>query len=141
MPNDEYFECVRRTSEAADTRFWRSLSVEQQLEWTLVFLEYPPRFLGVIGMLATSDAYKHGKPTTHSIWQATASRYTELRIQPLLYAYIRSRIARELDYSDWRIVRTWLDHGHRLSIIVEACEQNDARWSRSVRLEHEQRAR
>lgn len=140
MPNDEYFESVRRTSHNEDTRFWRSLSIEQQREWTLVFLEYPPRFLGVIGMLATSAGYQAGKPSTHSIWQAAASRYTELRIQPLLYAFIRSRITRELTESDWRKVRSWLDDGQRLSVIVQACSLNDSRWDRSVRLEHDQRA-
>jgi hypothetical protein len=114
MPNDEYFEAQRPD--------WGTISAEESLAWTLVFLDYPPRFLGVIGMLATQDGYRHGKPARNRVWNATALQLSAIGINPYLYALVRSKVSRTLETSDWRRVHRDIDRGKRVSTICQEIE-------------------
>ena len=118
MPNDEYFE---------SRSFWRLMPIHEQLSWTQVFLDYPPRFLGVIGMLATQAQLGTGKPTKHSSWVREAEAFSRVGFSPLLYAYVRERTkleSRPLDAHTWEVLPRALSEGWRLSKAVDLLNES-----------------
>ncbi len=113
MPNDEYFEA---------RSIWGLMPIQEQLSWTQVFLDYPPRFLGVIGMLATQAQFGNGKPTIHSSWIREAESFSQAGFSPLLYAFVRERTkveARPLNVLTWEVLPRALSEGWRLSKAVD----------------------
>ena len=122
MPNDEYFEARLYVRNQDTQPTWAGVTTELALEWTLVFLDYPPRFLGVIGMLATHDGYRKGRPARNSTWISKALRLSDIGVTPYMYALFRSHVSRKMKFSDWRDVMRQINAGQRISVICRNLE-------------------
>lgn len=109
MPNDEYFEA-------------RNFDM---LAWTQVFLDYPPQFLGVIGMLATQAGFRSGKPGRSRAWIQQAQTFTQAGYSPMLYALVCERIAqtqrtsRALNPDVWAMLPRAIDSGLRITEAID----------------------
>ena len=77
MPNDEYFEAQ---------------DAQRALEWTRVFLRYPPVFLGVNGMLMTQKNLEAQRPMGNPRWKREAAALEAFGFTPAIYDLVRRRL-------------------------------------------------
>ena len=67
---------------------WREVPHDEQLAWTQVFLDYPPKFLGVTGMLGTNEGVQRYRPTEFTAWTEEALALRDLGLTPDSYLVV-----------------------------------------------------
>jgi len=81
------------------------------MEWTASFLKYPPRFLGVNGMLMTQQRYREGIPTKVASWIEQAQLLDAAGISPGQYETAMLELANVTSTRPYSVdLITWLLH-------------------------------
>lgn len=101
MPQDEYFETAAAEREAASRLAtarsnWGAIPPERRTRWCQAQLDFPPIWLGVFPMIATSDAVRRGEYTNISYWTDVAHQFEAIGFSPEDYYLLRLCISHQL---------------------------------------------
>ena len=96
---------------------WAEMPHEEQLAWTQVFLDYPPQFLGVTGMLGTNERVQRYRPTEFTAWTEEALALRDLGLTPESYLVVMTGLHsahRDSPFTRTQIARLFdVDHEDR----------------------------
>ena len=70
----------------------KNITYFEAIEWTQAFLDYPPVFLGVIGMLGTNEQVLRLQPSHNSKWTEAAADLVRSGFTPKLYLAVMSQL-------------------------------------------------
>ncbi len=107
---------------------WDDIPLEEQRAWTQVFLDHPPVFLGVLGMLGTQDALRHGRPTTHTVWRNEICAWRQAGFTPHLYMCLRFLVAQARERGELNhlsIRRIFVDGSRELDSLSAQAESDN----------------